>query len=118
MNEIKEHQLISCRFSCLLLRNIQEIIDVRFAHDFVSFLWESPWAKSSIAVLALDKEKFCEKYLFEFLKQLAEKLDEPNAIDDHFNSWIFADDDEINQTSCTGLTLMHVNVLGGECAWC
>lgn len=71
-------------------------------------------------VLAADKETFCEKYLFEFLKQLAEKVDESsNAIDEHFNSSIFADEDEINQTSCTGLTLMHVNVLGGECeAWC
>jgi hypothetical protein len=27
---------------------------------------------------------------------------------------IFDDEDQINQTSCTGLTLMHINVLGGE----
>ena len=32
----------------------------------------------------------------------------------------FNDEDVINQTSCNGLTLMHVNILGGECvhAWC
>ena len=63
------------------------------------------------------KEKFCEKYLLEFLKQLAEKIDDSKAIDEHFNNWIFADEDEINQSSCHGLTLMHVNILGGECAW-
>jgi hypothetical protein len=31
---------------------------------------------------------------------------------------IFADEDDINRTTCTGLTLMHVNILGGKLAWC
>jgi hypothetical protein len=75
-----------------------------------------------IVVLAFKKENtnnnLCEKYLFEFLTNLSDKLDDQNKIDEHFNNSIFDDEDQINQTSCNGLTLMHVNILGGECAWC
>ncbi len=60
------------------------------------------------------KENLCEKYLLKFLTELQEKIDNPNKIDEHFINSIFNDEDEINQTSCTGLTLMHVNILGGE----
>jgi hypothetical protein len=54
----------------------------------------------------------CETYLLQFLTELQEKLDEQDKIDEHFTNSIF-DQDDINQVSCTGLTLMHVNLLGG-----
>ncbi len=53
-------------------------------------------------------------YLLEFLIELQKKLDDQNKIDEHFMNSIFADEDTINQTSCNGLTLMHVNILGGK----
>jgi hypothetical protein len=56
----------------------------------------------------------CDRYLFEFLLQLSNKLDDPSSIDEHFVRSIFIDDKHIDRMSCTGLTLMHVNVLGGE----
>ncbi len=59
-------------------------------------------------------QNLCETYLLEFLKELQNKLDDQNKIDEHFIKWIFDDEDEINQISCTGLSLMHVNILGGE----
>jgi hypothetical protein len=61
-----------------------------------------------------ENEKLCEGYLLKFLIDLQEKIDDQNKIDEHFINSIFDDDDTINQTSCTGLTLMHVNILGGE----
>ncbi|CAF1016814.1 unnamed protein product [Rotaria sordida] len=59
-------------------------------------------------------ENPCETYLLQFLIELQEKLDNQNKIDEHFCNSIFADEDDINQTSCNGLTLMHVNILGGR----
>ncbi|CAF1129897.1 unnamed protein product [Rotaria sp. Silwood1] len=56
----------------------------------------------------------CETYLLQFLIELQEKLDNQNKIDEHFSNSIFDDEDDINQTSCNGLTLMHINVLGGR----
>jgi len=68
--------------------------------------------------LALNKEKtdrnLCEMYFLDFLIELQNKLDDQNKIDEHFMNSIFADEDTINQTSCNGLTLMHVNILGGK----
>jgi hypothetical protein len=64
--------------------------------------------------LAFNNENLCEKYLFKFLIELQDKIDEKNKIDEHFINSIFDDEDEINQTSCNGLTLMHVNILGGK----
>lgn len=68
--------------------------------------------------LAVNRENtnqnLCEIYLLEFLKELQNKLDDQNKINEHFIKWIFDDEDEINQISCTGLSLMHVNILGGE----
>ena len=59
-------------------------------------------------------QSFCEKYFLTFLLELEEKLDDETKIDAHFHNSMFADEDSINQITCTGLTLMHVNVLGGE----
>jgi hypothetical protein len=74
--------------------------------------------KTRTVFLALNKEKtdrnLCEMYLLEFLIELQKKLDDQNKIDEHFMNSIFADEDTINQTSCNGLTLMHVNILGGK----
>ncbi len=67
-----------------------------------------------IIFLAFNNENLCERYLFNFLIELQDKLNEQNKIDEHFINSIFDDDDQINQTSCDGLTLMHVNILGGE----
>ncbi|CAF2633648.1 unnamed protein product [Rotaria sp. Silwood2] len=68
--------------------------------------------------LSLNKENanqnLCETYLLRFLIELQEKLDNQNRINEHFSNSIFDDEDNINQTSCNGLTLMHVNVLGAR----
>lgn len=64
--------------------------------------------------IAFDDDKLCERYLLKFLNELQEILDNKNKIDEHFINSIFDDDDQINQTSCNGLTLMHVNILGGK----
>lgn len=62
------------------------------------------------------KKNLCEKYLSEFLIDLQDKLDDEKKIEEHFQNSIFDDEDQINQTSCNGLTLMHMNILGGELA--
>ncbi|CAF1664208.1 unnamed protein product [Rotaria magnacalcarata] len=45
---------------------------------------------------------------------LQENIDDQNKINEHFRNSIFDDVDDINQTSCTGLILMHINILGGR----
>ncbi|CAF1134343.1 unnamed protein product [Adineta ricciae] len=57
-------------------------------------------------------ENFCEKYFLNFLIDLREKFHDPSQTEEYFQNSAFDDDDHINQISCTGLTLMHVNVLG------
>ncbi|CAF0819728.1 unnamed protein product [Adineta ricciae] len=59
-------------------------------------------------------ENFCEKYFLNFLIDLREKFHDPNQTEEYFQNSAFDDNDHINQISCTGLTLMHVNVLGGR----
>jgi hypothetical protein len=74
--------------------------------------------KTTSRVLVMNKENqnqnLCEGYLLKFLIDLQEKVDDQEKIEEHFINSIFDDDDTINQTSCSGLTLMHVNILGGE----
>ncbi len=70
--------------------------------------------QKTMIFLAFNNENLCAKYLFKFLIELQDKIDEKNKIDEHFINSIFDHEDEINQTSCNGLTLMHVNILGGE----
>ncbi|CAF3689425.1 unnamed protein product [Rotaria socialis] len=62
----------------------------------------------------ITKRNPCEKYLLQFLIDLQENIGDQNKIDEHFRNSIFDDEDDINQTSCTGLTLMHINILGGR----
>ncbi|CAF0852726.1 unnamed protein product [Adineta steineri] len=59
-------------------------------------------------------EYFCEKYFLQFLIDLQKIINDQNKVDEHFKNSIFADEDNINQTSCVGLTLMHINILGGR----
>lgn len=60
------------------------------------------------------KKNACDSYLLDFLVQLQSILDDEKKIDEYFHQSIFSDSQGINQISCNALSLMHVNILGGE----
>jgi hypothetical protein len=61
-----------------------------------------------------ERRNACERYLLAFLLDVQTKLDDPKEIEEQFSRSIFHNEQTIDQISCTGLTLMHVNLLGGE----
>ena len=61
-----------------------------------------------------ERRNACERYLLAFLLDLQTKLDDPESIEEHFTRSIFHSEQSIDEVSCNGLTLMHVNLLGGE----
>lgn len=61
-----------------------------------------------------ERRNACERSLLAFLLDLQTKVDDQKEIEEHFSRSIFNNEQTIDQISCTGLTLMHVNLLGGE----